>query len=1055
MNTITLLIGDKKSGKGFPKQKPDFPYLHDYKICPLNSLEDIKEIIVKHRNNPYAYFIRGIPHTFQDDGSFRRKKKNAEDSPLNWIMIDIDGWEKDGKTLKEKLIEYLPFVNQETGMLIDYSSSEGVFGCGEDYRSKYYAHVYLWCNKAFTSQDWKDRLKGLPIDTAVLNVVHAHYFTEPTLLEGYQTELKERTIFIDGEYVSYDFPLPQLSTKEYQTTAHKGVKAISLEEAYEDIFRPNPKTGKVVRHFGLYRFFCKVVAKGSDQEYWQKKYWNDYRRSKASHDTLSKVNKSMLDAKEFVYGKFKNDFEPQFRVREIEEENLKEYIDYKVGTNYLIKSGQMTWKTQSLKNIPKTIIENGVERPTKIWVIGHRVNLIRQMCEELELKIYCDLPEFIEEKIEDRTFKQPYPFWKEDRLGITFDSLWRTFDDGKATEVDWLVIDESEQVFIELLTTTRTMERSYPFENKKLQPTSKLRSNIGRAIQASKSVIALDADLGNLSQWFITDWKSDNFLILHNKYQSLKGRTMNLLPTPDYTLEKIIKEIQDGKRVYINCDTKKKAQLIHGELEALFDPSSQRNGKRAKGIVIHGNNSSSPENKDIARFPNEKIPELVINGLRWLITTPTFETGLSIGTNETWHYRFHSAYALWNWFNYTANTLRQAICRVRNADNYYVYIPSKFGKPTDISKLLDSVEEMKKNPRNLDRTEELKRYVEQQKANSQANKVLHFQLLMEEIGVALERVEKDSAKGSQMWNQAMIALNNAQKEQILQATDVKDEEEYKKLGFTEADQYRRWKYEAQQAFDTREITTELISRWDFGRIEHRWNIRQLLQRKYEALEKEEQRKLLCDSKQRPFVHEALTRVFNDFGIKPEEHKQTNKVCLLTTKHISQENKDWLCYENILNALQYILQWHGFSVSDIKNLQAEPLRLYKKLAYLACYGVTHFGKYDGRLIKGKALKKDDLIEDYKKRRIYKEIPDKKRELNRVTEKILEERITARSEDLSETEINYYRYRNPHLVLKDYQPKYSQYFGKNLSDSNSHIEKYKSGKKIQQKEAVLGV
>ena len=195
-------------------------------------------------------------------------------------------------------------------------------------------------------------------------------------------------------------------------------------------------------------------------------------------------------------------------------------------------------------------------------------------------------------------------------------------------------------------------------------------------------------------------------------------------------------------------------------------------------------------------------------------------------------------------------------------------------------------------------------------------------------------------------------------------------------------------------------------------------------------------------------------MFNDFGIKPEEHKQTNKVSLLTTKHISQENKDWLCQENVLNALQYILQWHGFLVADFKHTQAEPLRLYEKLAYLACYSVVHFGSYDERLKKGRALKKDDLIEDYKKRRIYKEIPDKKRELNRVTEKILEERITARSEDLSETEINYYRYRNPHLVLKDYQPKYSQYFGKNLSDSNIHIEKDISDKKIQQKVAVGG-
>ena len=454
MNSITLLFGDKPSGKVFPKPKPEpkKPFFHEGEVIDIESLEDIQKIIEQNRANPNAYFIRGVPHIFEEDRTFLRRIVNTEDTPLNWIMLDIDGWNKD-KPLKDKLIEKLPFVNQKTAMLIDYSSSEGVFGCGEDYRDEYYAHVYLWCDKAYTSQDWNDRLKDFPIDTSVIHVVQQHYFAEPTLLEDYQTELTERTILLPGEHVSYDFPLPKLFKATFGNTSHKGVKSETIEEAFEEFLKPHK------RHKGLHSFFCKVVARGEDQTYWIKRYCNDSRRSK-DHDSIEAVKKAMDDAKEYVYRKFKNQFEPHYKVFHIDEENLKEFMNYELGKNYLIKSPQMTWKTQSLKNIPKLIIENGKTRATRIWVLGHRVNLIRQMCKELDLKLYCDLPEFIE----DEFGKSPYPFWKENRLGITFDSFWRTFKENQATEVDYLILDESEQVIMELLTTTRTQELSPGYE---------------------------------------------------------------------------------------------------------------------------------------------------------------------------------------------------------------------------------------------------------------------------------------------------------------------------------------------------------------------------------------------------------------------------------------------------------------------------------------------------------------------------------------------------------------------------------------------------------------
>ena len=193
------------------------------------------------------------------------------------------------------------------------------------------------------------------------------------------------------------------------------------------------------------------------------------------------------------------------------------------------------------------------------------------------------------------------------------------------------------------------------------------------------------------------------------------------MPSMEHTFDQIEKDISEGKRVYINCDTKTKAEAIHKYLKETFN----RKGRMSKGIIIHGNNSSDSLHKEIATNPNQKIPELITRGLKWLITTPVFETGISIGKNELYDYRFHSAYALWTWNNYTANTLRQAICRVRNADNYYVYIPNKWGIPTDISTILERVEQQRNEPRHIDRTEQLKRIVMQRKEDDQMNKIIH------------------------------------------------------------------------------------------------------------------------------------------------------------------------------------------------------------------------------------------------------------------------------------------------------------------------------------------
>ena len=194
-----------------------------------------------------------------------------------------------------------------------------------------------------------------------------------------------------------------------------------------------------------------------------------------------------------------------------------------------------------------------------------------------------------------------------------------------------------------------------------------------------------------------------------------------------------------------------------------------------------------------------------------------------------------------------------------------------------------------------------------------------------------------------------------------------------------------------------ELTSALIKRWGFGRVHKKHQLRQFLQQPYEQiLDEEYEIEKLCDSKQSPYLHEALTLLFNDFGINPEEHAETDKSRLLFKEWIDPETLDYLCEDDRLTWLKYVLGYHNIVLSDVKKLKAEPLRLYAKLAGLLTYSVTHYGANDKRLNR-KETNIDDLIDEYFETDIYnrylqpEEIPTGKEKLNKATKKILEKRI----------------------------------------------------------------
>ena len=159
----------------------------------------------------------------------------------------------------------------------------------------------------------------------------------------------------------------------------------------------------------------------------------------------------------------------------------------------------------------------------------------------------------------------------------------------------------------------------------------------------------------------------------------------------------------------------------------------------------------------------------------------------------------------------------------------------------------------------------------------------------------------------------------------------------------------------------------------------------------------------------------------------------------------------------MKVLKFLLNHHHLDIGEVQNLKAEPLRLYRKLGSLLDFSITHFGANDKR-IQSPLADRNEIAEVYKKGNIFEQYGyeglKKKSEINKATDEIIKRRMIDRADDLSKTEINYYRKRNKHLLLKQYKPMYVGIFQGKLSEKNFHIGKIKSDKKTNTYQAEAG-
>lgn len=328
---------------------------------------------------------------------------------------------------------------------------------------------------------------------------------------------------------------------------------------------------------------------------------------------------------------------PDLTLVDVPERNHLEYNDkyckpipYRKGC-FFGKSPKGTGKTYQLVEYVKTC--KGMDK--SILLIGHRVLLLKEMADRLGLAFYKDV-----------NFSE-----KQKHLAICINSLSKITMQSMMRKYDIILIDESEQVFQNLTCVGGTIQ---PNERQAIMQT------FYNLMTKAESIVAMDADLSDLTidaiSYFI---KKDTKLLGHvntfkvaNKHMTMYENKMNLI-------EKMKNDIEEGKSVYLATDSPNFIEWFGNQLTM----------EDIKYTKITGQNSDTCDAKNflewIGKAGGEDVKGLV------LLASPSLGTGIDIQA------RFDVVYGLFEGQTVTHYDMDQQVSRVRNADEFNVWINAK------------------------------------------------------------------------------------------------------------------------------------------------------------------------------------------------------------------------------------------------------------------------------------------------------------------------------------------------------------------------------------------
>lgn len=273
------------------------------------------------------------------------------------------------------------------------------------------------------------------------------------------------------------------------------------------------------------------------------------------------------------------------------------------------------------------------EETQSVLLIGHRVNLLRELSERLDLDYYLDLPD---------GETSPY-------MAVCMDSLTR-FDEEFDAPRHTVIIDESEQVFSHLLSETLRGRRNEVF------------NILIWVLRTAKRVILLDADLTtSMTMELITmirtakKIKSEPFVGITNSYV-FEGRKTIMYESWHHLLAEAVEAARSGERVFISTN-------VRESVADVLAPIFRELGKK----VLLVTSLTTATDPDVVSFMTNTTEESKKYDV--VICTPTVQTGVSIDNDH-----FQHVYGFFWWNIGTFQDIDQAMSRVRRVDTHKVWV---------------------------------------------------------------------------------------------------------------------------------------------------------------------------------------------------------------------------------------------------------------------------------------------------------------------------------------------------------------------------------------------
>jgi hypothetical protein len=277
----------------------------------------------------------------------------------------------------------------------------------------------------------------------------------------------------------------------------------------------------------------------------------------------------------------------------------------------------------------KAIVDLVADKP-RVVALGHRISLMRNLCDRMGLDYRGDLDEFQGRVFSDAGVTH--------RIGLCVDSLGKIKPEEFVGGV--VVIDEFMQVLRHLLTSPTCNQNGK-------RPV--LLAKFAQILRVADQIILADADAADLGIHYIHNLANqnragqtpnnpnpnnpnpnnpnpdnpnpDNPLPIHlirNDYQP-QGFPVRFLEAhqDDAIVAEILADIQAGRKIFIATDSLKGSAALKKLIDNLET--------RPRGLIINSQTSGGTEERAFITDPNNAVHDY-----DWIVATPSLSTGVSI-----------------------------------------------------------------------------------------------------------------------------------------------------------------------------------------------------------------------------------------------------------------------------------------------------------------------------------------------------------------------------------------------------------------------------------------